>query len=74
MALKFGISQSKVSCLYQRYNPKDKVVERHVGGGRTQATSAADDRYAVMQSLRSMTLRPKLWRPLQNVWCVNVYI
>ena len=44
----FGVSQSVVSRLYQRYQQTGEVAERR-GRGRLQATSAADDRYLLVQ-------------------------
>lgn len=74
VAARFGVSQSVVSRLYQRYHQTGEVTERH-GRGRKRATSRADDRYIINQSLRSRTLSaPKLRQRLRNVRRVNVSV
>ena len=74
MAENFGVSQSVVSRLYQRYQQTGEVAERH-GRGRTRVTSRADDRHVVMESLRSRTLSaPKLRQELRNTRGVNVSV
>ena len=57
---RFGVSQSVVSHLYQRYHQTGEVMERH-GRGRKRASSRADDLYIINQSLHSRTVStPKL--------------
>ena len=74
VAANFGVSQSVVSRLYQRYQQRGEVAERR-GRGRTRATSAADDRYLLVQSLRERTLSaPKLRQRLRHVRGVNVSV
>ena len=74
MAANFGVPQSVVSRLYQRYQQTGEVVEMR-GRGRTRATSRADDRHVVMESLRSTTLSaPKLHPELRNTRGVNVIV
>ena len=74
MAANFGVSQSVVSRLYQRYQQTREVAERR-GRGRTWATSRAADRHVVMESLRSRTLSaPKLRQDLRNTRGVNVSV
>ena len=74
MAANFGVSQSVVSRLYQRYQQTGEVAERRCRG-RTRATSRADDRHVVMESLLSRTLSaPKLRQELRNTRGVNVSV
>lgn len=74
VAARFGVSQSVVSRLYERYRQTGEVSERR-GRGCQCATSAADDRYLLLQTLRSRTLSaPKLRQNLRNVRHVNVSI
>ena len=74
VAANFGVSQSVVSRLYQRYLQTGDVAERR-GRGRTRATSRWDDRFIVTQSLRSRTLSaPKLRQMLRNRRGVNVSV
>ena len=74
VAANFGVSQSVVSRLYQKYQQTGEVAERR-GRGRTRATSRADDRHVVMESLRSRTLSaPKLRQELRNMRGVNVSV
>ena len=69
VAANIEISQSVVSCLYQRYQKMGEVAER-CGWGRTWATSKADDCHIVMESLRSRTLSaPKLCQDLRKLMC-----
>ena len=70
VAANFGVSQSVVSRLYQRYQQTGEVAERR-GRGRTRATLAAD----LVQSLRERTLSaPKLRQRLRHVRGVNVSV
>ena len=55
VAANFGVSLGVVGRLYQRYQQMGEVAERR-GRGRTWAISRADDRYDVVESLRSRTL------------------
>ena len=52
VSARFGVAQSVVSCLNQRYHQTGEVMERH-GRGSKQATSRADDRYIINQALCS---------------------
>ena len=63
-----------VSCLYQRYQQTDEVAERR-GRSRTGATSRANDRHVVMESLHSRTLSaPKLRQELRYTRDVNASV
>ena len=74
VAANFGVSQSVVSRLYQRYQQTGEVAEMR-GRGRTRATCRADDRHVVMESLRSRNLSaPKLRHDLRNTRSVNVSV
>ena len=74
VAANFGVSQSVVSRLYQRYQQTGEVAKRR-GRGRTRATYRAFDRHVVMESLRSRTFSaPKLRQDLRNVRDVNVSV
>ena len=70
----FGVSQRVVSCLYQRYQQTGEVAERR-GRGCTEATSRANDRHVVMESLHSRTLSaPKLRQELRYTRDVNASV
>lgn len=74
IAARFGVSQSVVSRLYDRYRQTGEVAERP-GRGRTRVTSARNDRYFVNQTLRSRTLSAlKLRQQLRNMRNVNVSV
>ena len=74
VAANFGVSQCVVNRLCQRYQQTGEVAERR-GRGRTRATSRANGRHVVMESLRSRTLSaPKLRQDLRNTRSVNVSV
>ena len=71
---RFGVSESVVCRLYQRYHQTGEVMELH-GRGPKRATSRADDHYIINQSLRSRTVSaPKLRQRLRNVLQVKVSV
>lgn len=74
VAVRYGVSQSVVSRLYQRYQQTGDVKERH-GRGRPRSTSGRDDRYIEIQALRSRSLSaPAMRTRLRNVRNVNVSV